>query len=287
MNTESQYYKQVIAQSFNKAYRSYEQVAELQKEVGLILLERVRQFCQTKPTHIIDIGCGPGLLAPKLQKRFPDSIIILTDIAEQMLHYSSGQNPECKHICLDAEYLPLADNSCELIFSNMTIQWCQTPEKVFSEFHRILKPGGQLFFSTVGPATLHELKHAWRTIDHFTHVNDFIDMYTLGDMMLASGFSEPVVDIENFTLTYASVLDLLKDLKLLGSTKLSGRTSKGLWSRNQLKQLQIAYQKFQEGNSYPASYEIIFGFARKSTKPLSQTPSEYVFPIEKLSIKNR
>ena len=52
------------------------------------------------------------------------------------------------------------------------------------EMHRVLAPGGLLMFSTFGPDTLKELRAAYEGTDRHVHVNRFIDMHDLGDMLL-------------------------------------------------------------------------------------------------------
>ena len=81
----------------------------------------------------------------------------------------------------------------------------------------MLAPGGLLMFSTFGPDTLKELRAAYGASTVYTHVNRFIDMHDLGDMLVHSGFADPVMDMEYITLTYAEVRDLMRDLKAIGA----------------------------------------------------------------------
>ena len=49
----------------------------------------------------------------------------------------------------DAEQVPLADGSVDLIVSNLMLQWCN-PDSVFAEFRRVLAPQGLLCFTHPG-----------------------------------------------------------------------------------------------------------------------------------------
>ena len=58
----------------------------------------------------------------------------------------------------DAEHLPLASQSVDLVFSSLAIQWCARPHLLFAELARVLRPGGRCLFTSLGPDTLRELR---------------------------------------------------------------------------------------------------------------------------------
>jgi hypothetical protein len=69
-----------------------------------------------------------------------------------------------------------------------------------------------------GPDTLRELRSAFAGIDRYSHVNRFIDMHDIGDMLVAAGFGDPVMHMEYVTLTYADAKAMLRELKAIGAT---------------------------------------------------------------------
>ena len=71
-------------------------------------------------------------------------------------------------------------------------------------------------FTTYGPATLTALRAAFAATDTAPHVHPFVDMHDIGDALVASGFADPVMDMEFLTLTYADVAALLADLRASG-----------------------------------------------------------------------
>ena len=51
--------------------------------------------------------------------------------------------------CGDAERLPLASASVDMIVSNLALQWANDPLQCFQQWRRVLKPDGQLSYDTV------------------------------------------------------------------------------------------------------------------------------------------
>lgn len=256
-----------IARSFSLAAKTYDQHAFVQQEIGNRLLERL-DYLKQKPEIILDVGAGTGRHTRDLQQKFPQSTIIGIDIAHGMAQFAKSKQSwqfwknAPQYLCADAENLPFANSSVDLIFSNFTLQWCTNLQRAFAEFKRILKPNGLIFFSTLGPQTLHELKASFATVDSYTHVNEFIDMHDIGDHLLNLRFNDPVIDMEMITIYYKSVKSLLKDLKGTGAHNVNKQRPAGCLSKQHYLQMIQAYQTFQHANGLiPASYEVIYGHA--------------------------
>ena len=270
--------KRWLRDSFNRAARTYDEAAVLQHEVGRRMLERL-ELIRIQPYIIFDIGAGTGRQTRDLPRHYPQARTIALDLAPNMLRHarqqlSWWQRRRHRHhfVCADAEQLPLVDCSVDLLFSNLTLQWCNDLDHVFSEFHRVLRPGGLLLFSSFGPDTLHELRASWRSADSHNHVNAFIDMHDIGDALLRSGLGETVMDMEMITLTYADVRTLMTDLKIIGAHNVTAGRPRGLTGRRQLQRLISAYEAFRnKDNLLPASYEVIYGHAWKGVSQAQTT----------------
>lgn len=264
--------KHWLQSSFNRAAPHYDAAAVLQHEIGQRLFERL-EFIKLQPEIIVDIGAGTGRQTRLLAQRFPHARTIALDLAPAMLQQARLRlswwerwRRRQRFICADAEQLPFADRSIDLLFSNVTLQWCETPERVFAEFQRVLRPGGLVLFSTFGPDTLRELRQSWQAVDPHTHVNLFIDMHDLGDALLRTGLADPVMDMENITLTYPDLRSLMRELKMIGAHNVTAGRPRGLTGRQRLRQLTEAYEGFRnpQDQRLPASYEVIYGHAWKS-----------------------
>jgi malonyl-CoA O-methyltransferase len=179
----------------------------------------------------------------------------------------------------DFAALPFCGGSFDLLWSNLALHWHARPDQVFPEWQRVLKTGGLLMFSTLGPDTLRELRSAWEQADggqrRRTHVIDFVDMHDFGDMLVASGFEIPVMDMERLTITYKSPESLLADVRRWGAMPLdtargdspeAGSTpAHGLTSRATYRRLLDAlHTQRREDGTIGLTFEVVYGHAWKA-----------------------
>jgi malonyl-CoA O-methyltransferase len=262
--------KRAVRRSFERAAATYDRHSVLQSEVGERLLAHLEPM-RLEPRRVLDLGCGTGAWLAALEARFPKSEVIGIDVAPAMLALAAARTPAWKRLvpmrkprlaCADAERLPLAAASVQLVFSNLALQWCD-PARVFAEAARVLPPGGLILFSTFGPDTLKELRNAFAQVDGDAHVNRFVDMHDLGDALVHASFADPVMEMEMITLEYATVDAIARDLKAIGAhNSLPGRP-RGLGGRRRWDAVVAAYEKWRRAEALPASYEVIYGHAWK------------------------
>jgi malonyl-CoA O-methyltransferase len=259
--------RQAVARAFARAAAGYDAAAVLQREIGTRLVERLT-LMRLEPKTVLDLGCGTGRLTYILMKRYPQVQVVGVDLAPAMLQAARHRTPwawpwqrRTQWLAADAERLPLADASCDLIVSNLMLQWCN-PDTVFAECRRLLRPGGLLLFTTFGPDTLKELRAAWQAADGGVHVHDFIDMHDLGDALLRARFADPVMDVERLTLTYTDVQSLMRDLKAIGAHNAASVRPRVLTGKARFARFKTAYEQFRDRDGrLPASYEIVYGHA--------------------------
>ena len=251
-----------IRNNFNSASSNYDDNAFLQNEIANRLAEKLKVI-SIKPQTIIDLGSGTGLLSNKTAEIFPNANLVCVDFAQKSLL----KNPQNLKVCANAYELPFASNSVDFIVSNLMMQWCPDLKALFNECFRVLKPEGLILFTTFGPDTLKELKRSWSAVDSSAHVNDFIDMHDIGDQMLQSGFQSPIMEMENITLTYEKVLDLMHDLKSIGAQNVGSR-SKALTGKTKFKKMIEMYESYRSDGKLPATYEVIYGHAWKNENKL-------------------
>lgn len=275
-----------VARSFDRAAGSYDAAAVLQTRVRDELVSRLAMV-RLAPSVVIDLGCGTGVAAAALRRRFRRARVLSVDLSPAMLREAGRRRRPWRRfagICAHAANLPLADGTVDLIFSNLMLQWCGDPEVVFRECARVLRPGGLLTFTSFGPDTLRELRKAWAAVDQYTHVNRFIDMHDLGDAMLRAGLAEPVMDVERYTLTYPDVHGLMRDLKAIGAHNVNAGRARGLTGRRALERMTEAYEGERRDGRLPATYEVVYGQAwrAESGHPSPAPAGEIRIPIGRI-----
>jgi malonyl-CoA O-methyltransferase len=92
-------------------------------------------------------------------------------------------------------------------------------------------------------------------------------MHEVGDLLLQNGFQAPVMEMEKLTLTYQTVIDLLKDLKAIGAQSVR-RRAKSLTGKTKFQLMIKLYETYRQDGKIPATYEIIYGHAWKKMAQL-------------------
>ena len=271
-----------VRRAFGRAATTYDAAAVLQREVGARMAQRL-DYVKLTPTAILDAGCGTGEAAGELAARYPAARVVALDAALPMLE-AARDRAQRSHsvlrrllaplraraaiaaptfVCADVNALPLRGVAFDLVWSNLMLQWVNDLPRVFAEFRRTLKVGGLLTFTTFGPDTLKELRAAFARADGYTHVNRFIDMHDLGDLLVHAGFADPVMDMEQITLTYAEPGTLLAELKALGATNATRGRPRGMMGKGRWRKMLDVLGTMRRDGRIAATFEVVYGHAWK------------------------
>lgn len=254
-----------IQRAFGRAASDYEQHAWLQREIRGRLYERLQDL-RTEPERIVDLGCGSGAGTAELKQQFRHAEVIGVDIAAAMCRETQKQSRwrrPLHAIQADAKAIPLAANSVDVLIANLALQWVTDLPAVLNNIRRILKTDGMLLFSTFGPDTLMELRQAWAAVDDQPRVSSFVDQHVIGDLLLSTGFSDPVMDCDRITATYPDVDTLMRDLKSIGAHNAQKNRPRGLTGKNKINAMRQAYAGFRDPDTrqLPATWEVVYATA--------------------------
>ena len=243
----------------------------LGQELAQRMAERLEAI-RLSPNRILDLGCGLGADLPLLAERYPEAERIGLDFALPRLRLAAPQTSGLSRliarkaaphwICAEADALPLASASVQLIWSNLLLPSLSDPLPALRECHRVLESEGLFIFASLGPDSLKELRAALP--DRFgTRVHRFADMHDLGDALLEAGFSAPVLDRETLTLSYAKPEDLFRDLRAGGVTNASRNRPRGLSGKQAWREACDRLLETDDNGRFPVTLELVFGHAWK------------------------
>ena len=229
------------------------------------LLERLDGI-RISPTRVLDLGAGTGAVARALARRFRAADVVWVDPVVGLLHRARTRVPRWfskhRYVAAEAERLPLASRSVDLVLSNMAMPWFDTVDDALAECLRVLRPGGLLLLNTLGPDTLKELATAWPDRDRPRRMHPFADMHVLGDALVHAGFADVVMDIQRLRFEAPDFRTLCRVLGRSGGSGAFTTRPRGLTSPRTFRAAAARYESLRPpGGALPVSVELVFGHA--------------------------
>lgn len=246
-----------VRDSFSRAAERYDRHAGFQRTTALTLWSGVAP--DAAPGQVVDVGCGTGHGTRLMRSRWPSARFVAVDFAQSMLAACGTGN----RLCADAEALPLAGASVDFFWSSLTLQWCDV-SRFAREAARVLRPGGRLAVSTLGPATFDELRCAFAAVDRRRHTIDFHDRATVAEAFAEAGLEIVAVRGDEVTCDYPALVDLLASVRGLGANRVRGDNRRtGLMGKEAWRRFADAYETLRTPRGLPLTYETIFLHAEK------------------------
>jgi ubiquinone/menaquinone biosynthesis C-methylase UbiE len=124
----------------------------LEKQAKLAAYQLSEEFSNflVKPgQRVLDAGCGTGLVARYLAEHFPKSIIEGCDRSVDRIEHSTAtetnvQRTPIQYFISNLESIQQKNETYDAITCRYVVEHVDSPLKVFQEFHRVLKPSGQV-----------------------------------------------------------------------------------------------------------------------------------------------
>lgn len=276
-----------VRRAFDRAAPTYEDSAVVAREVERRMAEKL-QYLRIAPKRVLDAGSGAGSAHELLRARYPDAELVELDLSLAMLRRARSRRglaerlralggARARHwVCADFSRSPLRSAAIDLVWSSLALAWSPDPLATLAEFRRVLSPGGALVFSTYGPDTLKELREAFAAADAATHVDSFVDMHDLGDMLVAVGFDAPVMEMERLSVGYADVDTLARDLKSSGQAAASAARPRGLTTPRAWRRMRERYEALRRAGRLPVTVEVVYGHAWRGDRGVTEDGRQIV-----------
>ncbi|WP_319589104.1 methyltransferase domain-containing protein [uncultured Desulfobulbus sp.] len=124
--------------------KGYSGASTHQKEWGSQL---INELALQGHEHILDLGCGDGVLTKVLADLVPRGEVIGVDASRGMLE--AAQSKTCgnlQFLLMDIDDIDFLDRF-DIIFSNAALHWVKGHERLFSNVYRALRNGGRIRFN--------------------------------------------------------------------------------------------------------------------------------------------
>ncbi|MET0310482.1 MAG: biotin synthase [Burkholderiaceae bacterium] len=174
---------------------------------------------------------------------------------------------------------PPPEGGSQMLWANMALHTAAEPQALIARWHRALATDGFLMFSCLGPDTLRELRALYTGLGWPPAGHDFTDMHDWGDMLVAAGFAEPVMDMERISLSWESPARLLEELRGLGRNFHPARfpALRGRGFRRELEaRLAQRLADPEEGGRLKLTFEVVYGHALKPAPRVRLSPESAV-----------
>lgn len=206
---------------FSRAANSYTSLATVQQKISAALIRKIPAgFFKAA-----DLGCGPGVNFAALREKAKNVTGI--DISPAMTARAARTGvPKVQVVTGDLEKIPLPDDSCDLIFSSMAIQWCR-PERAFREIRRISRNGAFIALAIPVAGTLTELAEDLDKAELPGRCMKFLSMAELKALLdecgIAGKAGNPdsdgiITETRVFKEKFASVRDYLDSIRKIGAS---------------------------------------------------------------------
>ena len=229
------------------------------------ILERLDGI-RIAPRRVLDLGSGTGAMARRLAQRFRGADVVSVDPVLALLHTARTRAPRWfsphRHVAGEAERLPLATHSQDLIVSSVALPWFDPVDHALAECMRTLRPGGLMLLSTLGHGTLKEFAAACSGAGEFRHMQQFADMHVLGDALVHAGFADVVMDVQRMRLRVPDFWHLCRVLSRSGVSGALASRRRGLTAVGVFEAAAARYHTLREPDgTLPVSVELVFGHA--------------------------
>jgi SAM-dependent methyltransferase len=227
--------------------------------------------------NALNLGAHHGVLSEMLHQDARVAHVVSADACPALVTQCEGARVVC-----DEEALPFKSGSLDLVVSALSLHLLNDIPGALIQIRRALKPDGLFLAAVLGGRTLYELREALSAAEEeidggvSPRVAPFADVRDYGGLLQRAGFALPVTDTDVVEVTYASALDLMRELRGMGASNvLTLRRRTPLKREILMRACEIYAQRFPaNGGRITATFEIIHltGWAPDASQPKPLQP---------------
>jgi malonyl-CoA O-methyltransferase len=253
----------------------------LHEEVGSRMAQRLA-WIKKQPANWVNwrAAASGSAVHARVAEQYPNSEVFLAPagtestlaatllianqgVVRRLIHKLQGQTKRILR--------PVEDGATQMVWANMALHTEPDPAAAVQAWYRMLAVDGYLMFSCLGPDTAVELREIYAKLGWGPAAHPLTDMHDWGDLLVGTGFAEPVMDMERITLAFASPERALQELRGIGRNLHPARFA-GL--RGQAWKAKLLHEMEALKNSQgqiEITFEMIYGHAFKPAPRLKMS----------------
>lgn len=203
--------KREIKNSFNLVHSTYDDHSKIQQLCGKELIKNLLILHKKDYEKIIDLGCGTGIITKILFEKIKFSKSYACDFAPNLLSVAQNRLKNFSTEILNSDYYMILNKNLkyDLIFSNMSFQWCLDIEYLLKLIYKNLKHRGILSFSMPIKGTLQNVPNQSK--------NNFYSLEYLRKLAKNIGYNLIFIKDINFEQYFPSFIDAIRSIKYTGA----------------------------------------------------------------------
>ncbi|XP_045823969.1 putative methyltransferase At1g22800, mitochondrial [Trifolium pratense] len=236
------------------------------------LLDRLQDVKKTFPSALC-LGGSLQAITRSLRTRDAIQKLIVMDASYDMVQrcqndYHASNNPdntETMFVVGDEEFLPIKENSVDLVISCLGLHWTNDLPGAMIQSMLALKPDGLFLAAILGGETLKELRIACTVAQMereggiSPRISPLAQVRDAGNLLTRAGFNLPGVDVDEYTVKYESALELIEHLRAMGETNALSQMNTMLKRDTALATAAIYDSMFaSEDGTVPATFQVIY-----------------------------
>ncbi|MBX3023429.1 methyltransferase domain-containing protein [bacterium] len=111
----------------------------------------VAALAERPPRRVLDLGCGTGQLADRLQRAWRGARVTGCDFSAGMLAQARRRSRRVRWVRGDAQRLPFADRRFDAVVTTEAFHWFPDQRRALAECRRVLAPDGRLLLAVASP----------------------------------------------------------------------------------------------------------------------------------------